>query len=91
VSFRKKEQLYSLVSGALDLPGAYAEGAAAGGLSVPVKTALAYIQNCRKDIRVRSIALCSLWLCLYSDECTTVLRRIAVDAERQVPHYQHPQ
>jgi hypothetical protein len=54
VSFRKKEQLFGLVGAALELPGAYAEGVAAGGLSAPVKTALVYIQNCRNDIRVRS-------------------------------------
>jgi hypothetical protein len=50
VSFRKKEQLYGLVSGALELPDAYADSGS--GLSAPVKTALMYIQNCRQDIRV---------------------------------------
>mmetsp|Transcript_31174 Transcript_31174/g.52609 ORF Transcript_31174/g.52609 Transcript_31174/m.52609 type:complete len:877 (+) Transcript_31174:43-2673(+) len=50
ISFKKKEKLYQLVQGAMELDGAYAEGSNFA-LSQGVKTALLYIDNLRRDIR----------------------------------------
>ena len=55
ISFKKREKLYLLVEGALALPGAYAteeEAGVPGTLSQGVRTALTYISNAAKDVKV---------------------------------------
>jgi hypothetical protein len=53
LDFKKKEKIAALVTDALlNREGGYIE--AAKGISEGVKTAIAYINNCKKDIRVRN-------------------------------------
>lgn len=51
ISFKKREKLYSLVEAAMALPGAYSEQGQ-GVMSEGVKTALLYISNAAKDVKV---------------------------------------
>ena len=52
MDFKKKEKISALVSDALlNREGGYIE--ATKGVSEGIKTAIAYINNCKKDIRVR--------------------------------------
>jgi hypothetical protein len=59
MSTKKKSKLYELIQGALDLPNGMA---ADGSLSEGIKTALAYINNAAKDVRVSNGVL---YCCTY--------------------------
>ena len=54
LTFKRKEQLYTQVEAALNLPGAFVEGSNAV-LTPGIKLALSYIQKSRKNIRVSSL------------------------------------